>query len=55
MILQPWASAPTRLRPCRMAWGLRTSLGATDSISLDSNFLASASVILDENICVLRK
>lgn len=41
------------LRPCRLAWRVRMSPRARDSIFLDSNFLARASVILNENICLL--
>lgn len=41
------------LRPCRWAWRVRRSPGARDSVFLDSSFLARASVILNENICLL--
>lgn len=55
VILQYWASALATLCPCRVSWRLRTSLRARDSLFLDSNFFARASVILDDNICLLRK
>lgn len=54
VILQHWASTPATLCPCRLAPRLRTCPGARDSIPLDSNFLARASIILD-NIYLLRK
>lgn len=54
-VLPDWAGAPATLSPCRFAWRLRISPRAGDTVFLGSNFLARASVILEESICLLRK